>query len=67
MSTWIDQMLQAEIVKREGIVRRNIGDVSKYASHQELLAEVRNRGYHLIQTGDQYVVICNPGAIQLWC
>ncbi len=58
-------MFDAQIVAREGIVRRKKADVEKYASFQELLNRVRNEDYHLIETGDQYVVLCNSGALTM--
>ncbi len=67
MGAWIDQIFNAEIASREGVVRRKIADVVTYASHDELLAEVRRRNFHLIETGDQYVIICNAGFMKMWC
>jgi hypothetical protein len=64
---WIDNLFDAKIVKKEGIVRRNKSDVRFYSSFDELLEQVRERGYHLIETGNQYVVLCNKGAITIHC
>lgn len=67
MSAWIDQMFDAQIVAREGIVRRKKEDVHQYASFNELIQRVRDEQYHLIETGDQYIVICNRGAVLIHC
>ena len=40
----------------DNVVRRSKQDVTKYASFEELLGEVRAKGFQLIETGDQYVV-----------
>lgn len=66
-SEWILQVFDAQQVGKGGIVRRSKKDVKKYASFPELLAEVRHRGYHLIETGDQYVIFCHTGSLQIHC
>lgn len=65
--TWLDQVFGAEQVARGGIVRRNKNDVHNLCSLADLLAEVRQRNFHLIETGDQYVVVCNSGVLTLHC
>ena len=65
MSAWIDQIFNAEQVNSGNVVRRKIVDVEKYASMNELEAEVRARGYHLVVCGEQALVICNPGHLRI--
>ena len=65
MSAWIDQMFDADAVSNNGVVRRSVRDVEKNASMEELLNEVQTRKYHLIETGDQVIVICNPGVLKI--
>ena len=66
-NAWILQIFGAQIVADEGIVRRNKDDVANHASFEELLEYVRDQQYHLIETGNQYIIICNPGAIHIHC
>jgi hypothetical protein len=63
---FINQIFEAKTVGKGGIVRRKIVSVEKYASFNYLMKEVETRGFHLIQTGDQYVIFCNPGNFKLW-
>lgn len=63
---FINQIFEAKVVGKGGIVRRKIASVEKYASFKYLMKEVEIRGFHLIQTGDQYVIFCNPGNFKLW-
>lgn len=62
---FINQMFTAQAAKAGGIVRRKKQNVDKYASLKYLTEEVERRGFHLIETGDQYVVICNAGYFKL--
>jgi len=64
---FINRIFEAKAAKNGGIVRRKIADIEKYASFKYLLKEVGERGFHLIETGDQYVIFCSPGNFKLWC
>ena len=63
MSAWINQIFRAGQVNVGNIVRRNKASVNKYASRQELILEVQNRGFHMVEVGNnvtgQYIILCN--------
>lgn len=67
MSAWIDQIFTAAEAISEGVVRRQKSDVDGKGLFQELILEVRRRDFHLLEIGDQYVVICNTNAIITHC
>ena len=62
---FINRIFDAQAVKKGGIVRRKKDSVEKFASLQFLTQEVKRRGFHLIESGDQYIVICNSGYFKL--
>jgi len=64
---WIGQIFDAQQADKGGIVRRSMSDVEKFASFDMLLLAVKGRGYHLIETGDQYVIFCHTGAMKIHC
>ncbi len=63
-SDWCDQIFDAKSVSRGGIVRRAVRDVEREIGRDRLIAEVRARGFHLVECGGQFLIICNAG--QLW-
>jgi phage baseplate assembly protein gpV len=65
VNTWIKQIFQAGQVAKGNIVRRKKSSVTRYATLAQLEAEVRKRKFHLIETGDQVIVICNSGNIKI--
>jgi hypothetical protein len=67
MSAWLRQVFKALAVSKGGIVRRNIGDVRKYCSVGEVKREAMSRGYHVVVSGDQVIVLCNPGNVRILC
>lgn len=65
--TWLDELFSAKAVGKGGIVRRAVRDVEREIGRAALGLEVRHRGYHLIECGGQFIVICNPGQVQVIC
>ena len=64
---WIHDIFLAQAARNGGVVRRKIASVMQYASAQDLEAEVRRRGFHMVVSGDQYVILCNAGQFRLVC
>ena len=46
-----------------GVVRRARDGVDKYGSLDLVIAEARKRGFHVIETGGQIVILCHQGAL----
>lgn len=63
--TYINAIFDAKLAKNGGVVRRKVACVQKYASINYLKLEVERRGFHLIESGGYYLIICNPGGIRL--
>lgn len=62
---FIDQLFAARAVNRAGVVRRAVRDVEREVGRDLFLAEVRRRGFRLLECGDQFIVICNGDAVRL--
>jgi hypothetical protein len=64
-SAWIGRIFEA-IAANGGIVRRSKADVRHYASEDALKRAVIRRGFHLLDIGTQYVIICRGGGEMRW-
>jgi len=64
-NTWIKQAFQANAVRKGAVIRRSKKSVQKIVNRFDLLQEVKSRGFHLIETGGQYVILCNSGSVTL--
>ena len=62
---WISQIFNSQAACGGGIVRRKIASVADYASVEMLRAEVIRRGYHMVESGDQFVIFCHPGELKI--
>ena len=66
-SAWVNQIFSAQQAQSGGVVRRNISDVERYASLDEVVEEAVARGFHVVETGDQLVILCHTGALHIHC
>jgi hypothetical protein len=66
-SAWINQIFEAQAVEKGDLVRRNKEDVHNLGGFENLHFAVLERGFHMIETGTQYVIICNKGALIIHC
>jgi hypothetical protein len=61
---WIDLIFSAKAANG-GVVRRAIGWVANEIGRDRFIEEVRRRGYHLLVTQNQYIVVCNTGPVRM--
>lgn len=64
---WLDHVFSAKAVANGGVVRRSIRDVEREVGRARFVQEVRRRGFHLVECGGQFIVICNPGQVRILC
>jgi hypothetical protein len=64
---WIDQIFSAKSAAAGGVVRRSVAHVVREIGRETLELEVRRRGYHLIESDGQFIIICNAKPLQVIC
>lgn len=62
---WISQIFCSQAARGGGTVRRKIASVIEYASIDLLRTEVMRRGFHMVESGDQFVIFCHPGELKI--
>ena len=62
---WLEQVFSAKAAAAGGVVRRNRSWVATEIGLGRFEEEIRSRGFHLIEAGQQLVVICHSGPIRL--
>lgn len=55
---WLRQIFEAKAVRDGGIVRRAVRDVEREVGRGRLMQEVAQRGFHMVECGGQFVIIC---------
>jgi hypothetical protein len=64
---WIGQLFSAQAVAKGGVVRRSVWDVERKVGRQRLELEVRKRGFHMLECGGQFVIVCSDADIRMIC
>lgn len=64
---WAVAIFSARAAREGGVVRRAVRDVEREIGREAFIAAVRDRGFHLIECGGQFVVICNAGVLDVLC
>ena len=62
---WLAQIFATRAVQRGAVVRRSIAWVDREVGKERFLTEMRRRNFHVIETADQFVVVCHNGPIRL--
>ena len=61
---WIDHVFSAKAVEKGGVIRRSVHWVDHEIGKDRFKAEVRGRGFSMIECAGQYVVICSRSPIR---
>lgn len=64
---WQRQIFASKLAQQGGVVRRAKRDVHREIGLDRLKALVRARGYHLLESGDHYIIICHNGELRVIC
>ena len=57
-------VFSAKAVQKGGVVRRSRHWVAEEVGTERFCEEVRRRGFHLLECGPQYVVVCSQAPIR---
>jgi hypothetical protein len=58
--TWIKLIFSAKAADGH-VIRRNVTWIDREVGRERFITEVRARGFHLLQTADQFIVVCHSG------
>lgn len=58
---WLAQIFEGAAAQSGGVVRRPVRDVEQTIGRDRLRQEVKRRGYHMIECGGQFLIICSKG------
>jgi hypothetical protein len=61
---WIRLIFSAQAAKG-GVIRRSIAWIDREVGRDRFFAEVRRRGFHLLSTSNQFIVVCNSDPVSL--
>ncbi len=56
---WIFHLFSSQAAREGGVVRRQLRDIERYVGREPFLAEMRRRGYTVVENAGQFVIFCN--------
>ncbi len=64
---WIPATFCGKGRGKRAVVRRSEVSVRRELGAKLLEFEVKKRGFHMVRCGGQFIIICNPGQLQVVC
>ena len=62
--TWLLHLFSSQSAREGGVIRRKIRDIDRYVGRKEFLAEMRRRGFPVVENAGQFVIFCNTEPIR---
>jgi len=57
-------MMSSRAARDGGVVRRKVRDVERIIGRAAFEAEIRRRGFHVVENAGQFVIFCNAESIR---
>lgn len=57
-------LFSSQSAREGGVVRRKVRDVDRYLGRDAFFAEMRRRGYPVVENAGQFVIFCNTEPIR---
>ncbi|MFE3206411.1 hypothetical protein [Embleya sp. NPDC059237] len=68
MNQWLTRVFEAGQANEGGVVRRSRVNIETYGGGMGPLIDfARSQRWHVIETGDQVIVLCHEGDLQIHC
>ncbi|MCU0826501.1 MAG: N-(5'-phosphoribosyl)anthranilate isomerase [Tabrizicola sp.] len=61
---WISHLFASQAAREGGVIRRKIRDVERFVGREIFLAEMRRRGFPVVENAGQFVIFCNQEPIR---
>ncbi|MFT4148987.1 MAG: N-(5'-phosphoribosyl)anthranilate isomerase [Paracoccaceae bacterium] len=61
---WLIHLFSSQAAREGGVIRRKVRDIDRYVGREAFLAEMRRRGYPVIENAGQFVIFCNREPIR---
>jgi hypothetical protein len=56
---WLRHLFSSQAAQEGGIIRRKVRDIDRYVGRDAFLAEMRRRGFAVVENAGQFVIFCN--------
>ena len=64
---WLRGVFGAQAVNEGRVIRRAARDVDRIVGRAAFVAEVRRRGFHMVENAGQFGIFCNNEPVRVIC
>ena len=61
---WVSHLFSSQAARAGGVIRRKVRDVERFVGRDPFLAEMRRRGFPVVENAGQFVIFCNREPIR---
>lgn len=61
---WLRQVFSSQAACEGGVIRRQLRDIDRFYGREAFLAEMKRRGYPVVENAGQFVIFCNQEPIR---
>ena len=61
---WFAHLFSSAAARDGAVIRRQVRDVERYVGREAFLAEMRRRGFPVLENAGQFIIICNREPIR---
>ncbi|WP_112309640.1 N-(5'-phosphoribosyl)anthranilate isomerase [Pseudogemmobacter bohemicus] len=62
--SWMLHLFSSQSARSGSVIRRKIRDIDRFAGRAWFLAEMRRRGFPVVENAGQFVIFCNREPIR---
>ena len=61
---FLAELFSSRAAATGAVIRRNVRDIDRFVGHEAFLAEMRRRGFSVVENAGQLVIFCNREPIR---
>jgi hypothetical protein len=63
--SWVARMFSPCSIEPGGLIRHSVSEVEDKIGRRRLEAEVRERGYRLVEAGEHFIILCDRPPLRI--
>ena len=61
---WLQHLFSSQAAQGGAVIRRKIRDIERFVGREAFLADMRRRGFPVVENAGQFVIFCNREPIR---
>jgi hypothetical protein len=61
---WVSHLFASRAAREGGVIRRKVREIERFVGRDPFLAEMKRRGFPVVENAGQFVIFCNREPIR---